>query len=168
MPPSILRRTNSRTFGSIRREQRSSRCRPRGSFNRSCRSPTRRFLTDNAHYLKAVLSQLGRRFQMSRHGNRNATERTFRKTKNCTYSFSHIFTHAPPTMAERWLQIFAVWWDRAYVSTTERLFRQLIYSLSANDINSAIRVSASSRRISVRFRPSGNSTPSTARTSCVS
>ena len=32
-------------------------------------------LIDNAHHLKAALSQLGLRFQMSRHGNRSADER---------------------------------------------------------------------------------------------
>ena len=47
-------------------------------------------LVDNAHRLKAALSRLGRRFQMSRHGNRNAAERAFRKTKNRTYLLSHI------------------------------------------------------------------------------
>ena len=61
--------------------------------------------------------------------------------------------------AERWLQIFAVRWNHPQVNTTERLFHRLIYSPSANDIDSAIRVSTSSRRISARSQPSGNSTP---------
>ena len=120
-------------------------------------------LVDNVHHLKAALSRLGLRFQMRRHGNRNTVERIFREVKRHTSSFSNTFSHAQPTTAERWLQAFVVWWDHAQANTTERLFCWLIYSLSANDINSAIRVSASSRRISVRFRPSGNSTPSTAR-----
>jgi putative transposase len=125
-------------------------------------------LVDNVHHLEAALSRLGLRFQMRRHGNRNAVERVLREVKRRTYLFSNTFSYAQPTTAERWLQVFVVWWNHAQVDTTERLFCWLIYSLSANDINSAIRVSASSRRISVRFRPSGNSTPSTARTSCVS
>ena len=125
-------------------------------------------LVDNVHHLKAALSRLGLRFQMSRRGNRNAVERVLRKVKRRTYLLSNTFSHAQPTTAERRLQAFAVWWNYAQANTIERLFRWLIYSLSANDINSAIRVSASSRRISVRSRPSDNSIPSTARTSRVS
>jgi putative transposase len=38
-------------------------------------------LVDNAHHLKAALSRLGLRFQIRRHGNRNAAERVFREVK---------------------------------------------------------------------------------------
>jgi putative transposase len=38
-------------------------------------------LVDDAHHLKAALSRLGLRFQMRRHGNRNAVERVSRKVK---------------------------------------------------------------------------------------
>jgi hypothetical protein len=124
-------------------------------------------LADDAHHLEVALSRPGLRFQMRRRGNRNAIERIIREVKSRTSSFSNTFSRAQPTTAERWLQAFAVWWNHAQVNATERLFRWLIYSLSANDINSAIRVSVSSRRISVRSRPSGNSIPSTARTNCV-
>ena len=109
-------------------------------------NPRGDFLVDNVYHLEAALSRLGLRFQISRHGNRNAVERVFREVKSCTCLFSNTFSHAQPTTAERWLQAFAVWWNRAQVNTTERLFRWLIYSLSANDIDSAIRVSASSRQ----------------------
>ena len=124
-------------------------------------------LADDAHHLKAALSRPGLRFQMRRRGNRDAVRRVIKNIKRCTSLSANIFSRAKPTTAERWLQAFAVWWNHAQANTTERLFRWLIYSLSANDINSAIRVSASFRRISVRSQPSGNSTPSTPRTSCV-
>ena len=70
-------------------------------------------LVDDAHHLKAMLSRLGLRFQMRRHGNRNAAERVFREVKRRTSSFSNTFGHAQPTTAERWLQAFAVWWNHA-------------------------------------------------------
>ena len=70
-------------------------------------------LVDDAHHLKAALSRLGLRFQMRRHGNRNAVERVFREVKRRTSSFSNTFSHAHPTTAERWLQAFAVWWNHA-------------------------------------------------------
>ena len=70
-------------------------------------------LVDDAHHLKAALSRLGLRFQMRRHGNRNAVERIFREIKRRTSSFSNTFSHVQPTTAERWLQAFAVWWNYA-------------------------------------------------------
>ena len=70
-------------------------------------------LVDDAHHLKAALSRLGLRFQMRRHGNRNAVERVFREVKRRTSSFSNTFSHAQPTTVERWLQAFAVWWNHA-------------------------------------------------------
>ena len=70
-------------------------------------------LVDDAHHLKAALSRLGLRFQMRRHGNRNAVERVPRGVKCRTSSFSNTFSHAQPTTAERWLQAFAVWWNCA-------------------------------------------------------
>jgi putative transposase len=70
-------------------------------------------LVDDAHHLKAALSRLGLRFQMRRHGNRNAVERVFREVKRRTSSFSNAFSHVKPTTAESWLQAFAVWWNYA-------------------------------------------------------
>jgi putative transposase len=68
-------------------------------------------LVDDAHHLKAALSRLGFRFQIRRHGNRNAVERVFREVKRRTSSFSNTFSHVKPTTAESWLQAFAVWWN---------------------------------------------------------
>jgi putative transposase len=70
-------------------------------------------LVDDAHHLKTALSRLGLQFQMRRHENRNAVERAFREVKRRTSSFSNTFSHAQPTMIERWLQAFAVWWNHA-------------------------------------------------------
>ena len=39
------------------------------------------FLVDDAHYLKNALDRLGLRFQVVRHGNRNAIKRVFRELK---------------------------------------------------------------------------------------
>ena len=70
-------------------------------------------LVDDAHHLKAALSRHGFRFQIRRHGNRNAAERVFREIKRRTSSFSNTFSHVQLTTAERWLQAFAVWWNHA-------------------------------------------------------
>ena len=80
-------------------------------------------LVDDAHHLKAALSRLGLRFQMRRHGNRNAVERVPRGVKCRTSSFSNTFSHAQPTTAERWLQAFSVWWNHAQVNTTRTVGR---------------------------------------------
>ena len=80
-------------------------------------------LVDTTHHLKAALSRLGLRFQMCRHGNRSAVERVSKEVKRRTSSLSNTFSYAQPTMAERLLQAFAVWWNHAQVNTTERLFR---------------------------------------------
>ena len=58
-------------------------------------------LVDDVRHLKAVLSRLGLRFQMCRHGHRSAAERVFGEVKSCTYLFSSTFDHAQPTTAER-------------------------------------------------------------------
>ena len=50
-------------------------------------------LIDDAHHLKAMLSQLGLRFQGRRHGNRNAVERVPREIKRRTSLFSNTFGH---------------------------------------------------------------------------
>jgi len=60
-------------------------------------------LVDDAHHLKAALSRLGLRFQLRRHGNRNAVERVSREIKWRTSSFSNTFSHVQPMTAERWL-----------------------------------------------------------------
>jgi len=69
-------------------------------------------LVDNAHHLTAALDRLGLRFQMVRHGNRNAVERLFREVKRRTSSFSNTFSNASLPTAESWLQAFAVWWNQ--------------------------------------------------------
>ena len=65
-------------------------------------------LADDAHHFKAASSRLELRFQMRRHGNRNAIEHVFREVKRRTYLFSNTFSHAQSTTAERWLQVFSV------------------------------------------------------------
>ena len=67
------------------------------------------FLVDGAKHLQAALSRAGLRFQMRRHGNRNAVERIFRELKRRTSSFSNCFSHVEPETAENWLQSFARW-----------------------------------------------------------
>lgn len=49
-------------------------------------------IVDGAHHLKAVLSRLGHRIQIRRHGNWNAGERVFREVKRRTPPFSNTFT----------------------------------------------------------------------------
>ena len=70
------------------------------------------FLVDGAHFLKAVLNRLGLRFQVCRHGNRNAVERVFREVKRRTSSFANTFRNAKRETVESWLQAFAVWYSR--------------------------------------------------------
>ncbi|RLM89985.1 IS6 family transposase [Haloarcula sp. Atlit-7R] len=67
------------------------------------------FLVDGAQHLQTALQRAGLRFQMCRHGNRNAIERIFRELKRRTSSFSNCFSHADPETAENWLQSFARW-----------------------------------------------------------
>jgi len=67
------------------------------------------FLVDGAQHLQTALQRAGLRFQMCRHGNRNAIERVFRELKRRTSSFSNCFSHAEPKTAENWLQSFARW-----------------------------------------------------------
>ena len=69
------------------------------------------FLVDDAAHLKAALRRTGLRFQVDRHGNRNAIERVFREVKRRTSSFSNSFSHVQPNTAENWLRAFAVWWN---------------------------------------------------------
>ena len=67
------------------------------------------FLVDGAKHLQTALSRAGLRFQICRHGNRNAVERIFRELKRRTSSFSNCFSHVEPETAENWLQSFAQW-----------------------------------------------------------
>jgi len=67
------------------------------------------FLVDGAQHLQTALQRTGLRFQMCRHGNRNAVERIFRELKRRTSSFSNCFSHVEPETAESWLQTFARW-----------------------------------------------------------
>jgi transposase-like protein len=50
-------------------------------------------LIDAATHLIRALERLGLRFQVCRHGNRNAVERVFREVNRRTYSFSNTFGH---------------------------------------------------------------------------
>ncbi|WP_227015771.1 IS6 family transposase [Haloarcula sp. JP-L23] len=65
------------------------------------------FLVDGVKYLQTALQRIGLRFQMCRHGNRNAIERICRELKGRTSSFSNCFSHVEPETAENWLQSFA-------------------------------------------------------------
>ena len=67
------------------------------------------FLVDGAKHLQTALQRAGLRFQMCRHGTRNAVERIFRELKRRTSSFSNCFSHVKPETAENWLQSFACW-----------------------------------------------------------
>ncbi len=67
------------------------------------------FLVDGAQHLQTALQRSGLRFQISRHGNRNAVERIFRELKRRTSSFSNCFSHVEPETAENWLQALASW-----------------------------------------------------------
>ena len=67
------------------------------------------FLVDGAQHLQTALQRAGLRFQIRRHGNRNAVERIFRELKRLTSSFSNCFSHVEPETAESWLQTFARW-----------------------------------------------------------
>ncbi|WP_340100500.1 IS6 family transposase [Salinibaculum salinum] len=67
------------------------------------------FLVDGAKHLQTALQRAGLRFQVCRHGNRNAVERIFRELKRRTSSFSNCFSHVEPKTAEKWLQSFARW-----------------------------------------------------------
>ncbi|QLH83033.1 IS6 family transposase [Halosimplex pelagicum] len=71
------------------------------------------FLVDGAQHLQTALQRAGLRFQMRRHGNRNAVERIFRELKRRTSSFSNCFSHVEPKTAENWLQSFARWHNAA-------------------------------------------------------
>jgi putative transposase len=57
-------------------------------------------LVDGAQHLQTALQRAGLRFQMRRHGNRNAVERIFRELKRRTSSFSNCFSHVKPETAE--------------------------------------------------------------------
>ncbi|QLH83805.1 IS6 family transposase [Halosimplex pelagicum] len=65
------------------------------------------FLVDGAQRLQTALQRARLRFQMCRHGNRNAVERIFRELKRRPSSFSNCFSHIEPKTAENWLQSFA-------------------------------------------------------------
>jgi len=67
------------------------------------------FLVDCAHYLQTALDRVGPRFQIERHGNRNAIERIFRELKRRTSLFSNCFSHVKPSTTEPWIQSFARW-----------------------------------------------------------
>jgi putative transposase len=67
---------------------------------------------DDATHLKSALDRLGLRFQVCRHGNRNAVEHVFRQVKQRTPSFSNTFSHVELPTAESWLETFAVWWNQ--------------------------------------------------------
>jgi putative transposase len=61
------------------------------------------FLVDGVKHLQTALQRASLRFQISRHGNRNAVERVFRELKSRPSSFSNCFSHVEPDTAESWL-----------------------------------------------------------------
>jgi putative transposase len=69
-------------------------------------------LIDAGTHLIRALERLNLRFQVRRHGNRNAVERVFREVKRRTSSFSNTFSHVKLPTAESWLETFAVWWNQ--------------------------------------------------------
>jgi putative transposase len=69
-------------------------------------------LIDAGTHLIRALERLNLRFQVRRHGNRNADERVFREVKRRTSSFSNTFSHVKLPTAESWLETFAVWWNQ--------------------------------------------------------
>ena len=70
------------------------------------------FLVDAGGHLTAALSRTSLRFQITRHGNRNAVEHIFREVKRITSLFSNAFRNAEPTATESWLRAFVVCWNR--------------------------------------------------------
>jgi putative transposase len=66
-------------------------------------------LVDAGGHLTPALSRTSLRFQVTRHGNRNAVERVFREIKRRTYP---MFRNAEPTAAESWLRASAACWNR--------------------------------------------------------
>nr|WP_256417561.1 hypothetical protein [Halorubrum laminariae] len=70
------------------------------------------FLVDAGGHLTVSLSRTSLRFQITRHGMRNAVERVFREVKRRTSLFSNTLNNTEPTAAESWLQTFAVCWNR--------------------------------------------------------
>jgi putative transposase len=71
------------------------------------------FLVDSSQHFQTALRRTGLRFQMRRHGNRNAVEWIFRKLKRRTSSFSNCFSHVELETAKSWLQAFARWHNAA-------------------------------------------------------
>ncbi|WP_077152283.1 IS6 family transposase [Halorubrum tropicale] len=67
------------------------------------------FLVDDADYLGSVLAEDGYRFQIIRHGNRNAIERVFWETERRTSSFANSFSNVALETAQNWLEAFAVY-----------------------------------------------------------
>jgi len=67
------------------------------------------FLVDDADYLGSVLAEDGYRFQVIRHGNRNAIERVFWKIERRTSSFENSFSNVALETAQNPLEAVAVY-----------------------------------------------------------
>ena len=67
------------------------------------------FLVNNADYLGPVLAEDGYRFQVIRHGNRNAIERIFCEIERRTSSFANSFINVALETAQEWLEAVAVY-----------------------------------------------------------
>ncbi len=67
------------------------------------------FLVDDADYLGPVLAEDGYRFQVIRHGNRNAIERVLWKIERRTLLFSNNFSNVALETAQNWLEAVAVY-----------------------------------------------------------
>nr|WP_256948582.1 IS6 family transposase [Halorubrum ezzemoulense] len=67
------------------------------------------FLVDDADYLGSVLAEDGYRFQIIRHGNRNAIERVFWEIERRTSSFANSFSNVALETAQNWLEAVAVY-----------------------------------------------------------
>ncbi|GAA0540981.1 IS6 family transposase [Halorubrum ejinorense] len=67
------------------------------------------FLVDDADYLGSVLAEDGYRFQVIRHGNRNAIKRVFWEIERRTSSFANSFSNVALETAQNWLEAVAVY-----------------------------------------------------------
>jgi len=70
------------------------------------------FLVDAGGHLTAALSRTSLRFQITRHGNRNAVERVFREIKRRTICFSNCFSNASAETADDWISSLSFAWNQ--------------------------------------------------------
>jgi transposase-like protein len=67
------------------------------------------FLVGDADYLGSVLAEDGYRFQVIRHGNRNAIERVFWEIERRTSSFANSFSNVALETAQDWFEALAIY-----------------------------------------------------------